>query len=649
MDLRLRKLTLTCRNSVEEQDFSDLTYFFGEIGSGKSTIARLVDYCLGSRTLVMTPALQSEFVSAELVLSIEGVATAIYRERDSQRATVVWGEGEDLQQVSVPVRRALGPVLPETTVEVLSDLVFYIAGIAAPRVRRSQHREDSNLERLSLRDLLWYCYLDQDDIDSSFFHLDRYAENFRRLKSRNVLRLVLGVHQEKVAELEVELETVRFDRVRAQDAAQVLQRTLEKVGFESEIEIKSSVEELERHVEVLITERAEIRQSQESERTHEADSLRDRAKELAEELEAVTQAQAELRLASENDRSHLAEIRSLATKVSRVVKARTVLNAVEFERCPRCTRLLPERQSSVCTVCCQLEPDFDESEKAILETRTDMADREKELEEMIKLQEEQHRALTRRRLELEQEKKRVDRLLTAAMNDYDSSYLARALGIERDLAEAQEKRRYLERVSALPRVVEEQKATSAALEVRERQLREALKDARDLAERDTRHFKRLKDLFLDCLVRTQIPGFEEVGSINMDAPWFLPEAQREDSGELVVTSFSTLGSGGKKTLFKACFALALHRLAREVKAMLPSLLIIDSPMKNISERENRVQFEGFHSLVYDLVDQDLRGTQIVIIDKELCAPPNELGPRTLIRHMTLTEEQNAPLISYYRG
>lgn len=649
MDLRLRKLILTCRRSVEVQEFSEVTYLFGEIGSGKSTIARLVDYCLGSRKLVMTPALQSEFVSAELSLDIEGVSTSIFRERNSQRVTVSWTEDEEAQQVSVPVRRASGSVVPGTDVEVLSDLVFFIAGIAAPRVRRSQYREDSELERLSLRDMLWYCYLDQDDIDSSFFHLDREAENFRRLKSRNVLRLVLGVHQEKVAGLEVELEAARSERVRAKDAAEILQTTLDDAGFEPAIEIGGMVEGLDHRVAALEAERVEIRDSQETVRTHEADRLRNRARELAEELDAVGQARAELGRASENDRSHLAEIRSLVTKVNRVVRARSVLNAVEFQRCPRCTQVLEERQAPVCLVCGQIEPDFEESEESIAETRTDLADREKELEQMIELQDEQRRSLSRKALDLAQEKDRVDELLATVMSDYDSSYLARALGIERDLAEVQEERRYLERVRVLPKRVEELKAKAAALEVRERQLREALREARELAEQDTRHFRRLKALFLDCLVRTRIPGFEEAATISMDAPWFLPEALRGDSGDLVVTSFATLGSGGKKTLFKACFALALHRLAREVNAMLPSLLVIDSPMKNISERENRVQFEGFHSLVYDLVGRELLGTQIVIIDKELCAPPEHVGSRTLIRHMTLSEEENPPLISYYRG
>jgi hypothetical protein len=70
-------------------------------------------------------------------------------------------------------------------------------------------------------------------------------------------------------------------------------------------------------------------------------------------------------------------------------------------------------------------------------------------------------------------------------------------------------------------------------------------------------------------------------------PWFLPEVIGPQSGELATIAFDTLGSGGMKTIFKCCFALAMHRLAVTTKAVLPNILIIVSPMKNISERENR--------------------------------------------------------------
>ena len=69
---------------------------------------------------------------------------------------------------------------PNTGVEVLSDLIYVLGGKTPPKVRKSKIDEDSDLARLSLRDLLWFCYLDQDHMDSSFFHLEREADFNKR-------------------------------------------------------------------------------------------------------------------------------------------------------------------------------------------------------------------------------------------------------------------------------------------------------------------------------------------------------------------------------------------------------------------------------------------------------------------------------------
>ena len=124
-----------------------------------------------------------------------------------------------------------------------------------------------------------------------------------------------------------------------------------------------------------------------------------------------------------------------------------------------------------------------------------------------------------------------------------------------------------------------------------------------------------------------------------------------NTGDITVMSFANLGSGGKKTLFKACFALAVHRLATEVEvgALLLLLLIIDSPMKNISERENRAQFEGFHLLIYNLLQTELYGTQAVLIDKEFIARDETSALTFSVRHMMPDSDENPPLIPYYRG
>ena len=644
MKLRLNELQLTCKKSVEPIVFDDISYFYGELGAGKSTIARLIDYCLGAKHLVMTPALQNEFVSVALSLTVGDVDLKIERERESQQALVSWADN----QLIVPLRKAAGVVLPETQVEVLSDLIFHLVGLNPPRVRKSQLKEDSDLERLSLRDLYWYCYLDQDSMDSSFFHLDRDADTFKRLKSRNVLRMILGVHQERVAELEQRLEILHRERQGYLNSARVLEQSLEEAQFSTLEEIEARENEVAEQLERVERRIRSIREEQSATVSHIADRLREKARQIASELEAVERALSEIETINADDRRHRNEILALSMKVRRLESARAVLNDVDFMTCPRCTRQLPDRPEAECKVCGQsdeLENEAGNTEGA--RTQADIASRVKELEEMMEAQSTQMRRMRRRRDELSQLKQETDQNLVQEMRQYDSAYLAEAIAVEKELAAFQQELNYLRRMKVLPTRVEDMKSQSDALAANESSVRRELKEARAAAEQDLSNLEKLKKLFLDCLLRAKVPGFEANDIIQMSPPWFLPEMQGS-SGELATTSFSTLGSGGKKNLFKCCFALAVHRLSAQLGTILPSLIVIDSPMKNISERENREQFEGFHQLLYYLAIEELAGTQFILIDKEFCPPDDEYGVSITSRHMMVDSDEDPPLIPYYR-
>jgi hypothetical protein len=84
-------------------------------------------------------------------------------------------------------------------------------------------------------------------------------------------------------------------------------------------------------------------------------------------------------------------------------------------------------------------------------------------------------------------------------------------------------------------------------------------------------------------------------------------------------------------------------------APLPNLLIIDSPMKNISEREKRQQFHSFYDMLYELSTNEFKATQIILIDKEFAAPGEGLDVTVMDRHMKPLDPENPPLIPYYRG
>ncbi len=101
--------------------------------------------------------------------------------------------------VLAPIDNAPSPTWNEA-VYGLSDLIFFLAGIGPMRVRRNKTDPDAPLISLSFRDVMWYCYLDQDELDSTFFHL--LQDDPRLPKSRDVMRFVLGYYTERLNQLE---------------------------------------------------------------------------------------------------------------------------------------------------------------------------------------------------------------------------------------------------------------------------------------------------------------------------------------------------------------------------------------------------------------------------------------------------------------
>src|ERR1700761_3974459 len=89
MRFRIEELRLVFRKSTEVIKFSDISYFYGQMGAGKSSIARLIFYCLGGE-LDFSPALQSEFVSAFLDITINETPLTVERAREADQVHASW-------------------------------------------------------------------------------------------------------------------------------------------------------------------------------------------------------------------------------------------------------------------------------------------------------------------------------------------------------------------------------------------------------------------------------------------------------------------------------------------------------------------------------------------------------------------------------
>jgi hypothetical protein len=657
MKFKLIDIDLAFKRLRERIVFTDFTYFHGQMGAGKSTIARLIDFCLGGHLgeAEMTPALQTEFVSANLSLKVEGVTLSLERHAHSNQIRARWTSNEDKFEVLVPARAPDGEVLPGTGIEVLSDLIFFLAGKAPPRVRRSKVKDDSELERLSIRDLLWYCYLDQDSMDSSFFHLESGGDQWKRLKSRDVLRFLVGFYQEQVAELETKLEQSRNERLKCEAGATAIKEALSSSEIGTELELTTLRRDLERQIQVVEVTITAARESAQSLRSHAMESMQDHARMLTRRLGALLDASSEIKDVMAKDKAHKNELLALSSRFRRSQSAREVLSGVDFQDCPRCSKTLPPCADDVCAVCGQSHSDSPSGGLEEASAEKDLDSRVQELNDLIARHEAQLRKTDRVHRETSSEKALLDKELNKVSRQYDSEYLSTALEVEKRRAALQQQLLDLNKLEFLVQRTADLSDRAGVLLVAEQKLRAELRQARELAERDTQNLGRLKVLFLDCLLRSKLAGFFPSDIVEMKAPNFLPEVTSAGSGDLAVTSFTNLGSGGKKSLFKCCFAVAAHRLAVEINALLPTVLIIDSPMKNISERENRKQWEGFHQMLYSLAGTELRGTQFIVIDKEMYPPSDDFTPTFTERHMRPNDEgvgpahnSYPPLIRYYK-
>lgn len=158
------------------------------------------------------------------------------------------------------------------------------------------------------------------------------------------------------------------------------------------------------------------------------------------------------------------------------------------------------------------------------------------------------------------------------------------------------------------------------------------------------NLKKLEMIFFECLRDVEFSYVESSDFVKIDKMNFVPSIYTQ-YGQFKF-DYMNLSSGGKKTIFKICYALAIHiyTIENDIKSILPKFIIIDTPMKNISEREDKILYENLYRYFIKLFTDGgkLEKIQLIIVDKEL--PQVFERKEIMSKHMTNAE----PLIPYLK-
>jgi DNA repair exonuclease SbcCD ATPase subunit len=276
--------------------------------------------------------------------------------------------------------------------------------------------------------------------------------------------------------------------------------------------------------------------------------------------------------------------------------------------------------------------------------RRDLNERIDQITDSIKRREHELGRTERQLEQAQKQKVSLDKQLQEELARYDSAFVECIRGTEMEIAKLSERIAFLQRLQQMPRAINALEVEAGASQGKIDGLRTSLAEERSRLRAADKNIEAIAAEFKRIMLSVSFPGVSAEDKVVIDPRNWKPTVIHDD----VEWNFWEAGSGGKKTLFNVCYALAIHSVALGRNMPVPDILIIDSPTKNISEEENPELVQSLYAEIYGLARRYTGyPLQFLLIDSDLVAPSAELPGFS--EHRMAGEPDAPSLIPYYTG
>jgi AAA domain len=597
--LIIESLTIYTDSEFATYSYSPgVTAVAGPIGSGKSSMLELIKYGLGGRARVM-PAIRDNVQRITLRIRIGTSHLELTRELKAHTIDVTDATtGERVGTWATTNRKNMPRVGEEL-----------LAAVGLPRdlrIPRRMTRPTAETVKVSFYDVYRYLYLDQNSIDNNVIGHNDPNLNIKRIA---VFQLVYQLTSERIVELATDrgrlYQQAQHTREAARHVREFLAANDEPDPIRLNIQRQEAEEQLARAESRLRDLRTrQLRISPEGSLAREIAAARARLAELEDQAASLTRD-------IEKDNSVLAQLDLDEGAIKREESASQSLSGLEFACCPRCLQSLEGRAVGlgICLLCCQELPDHGERTVIDLKRiqdqrkettgllREDVANLEHVMAEIGSLRSNLAEFL----IQEERRNAEPSSPVLDEVSDVSRNAAVAAARVQQIIASQG-------RWASYERLVQEADETeeiAARLKVEEDLLRLQLNE----------NLSKVADLsltFNDILSGLRDPWYKEA---HVDMETYLPMVDNEP--------FDLLSVGGaRKTLVNLAYHIAnfMMSLSEGYTVLLPTLLIIDSPRKNVGEAAlDRSVVEAVYRRLRALQDamaHHPRGFQIIIADNE---------------------------------
>ncbi|WDH33412.1 AAA family ATPase [Pseudomonas chlororaphis] len=244
------------RKNYSIQFFPGVNIIYGDSDTGKSSILEFINYLLGGSSIVMADEISSSITYAALEIRLNGIEYTIKRDIFKPSALVevyrcIFSECTN----NYPKKYAPKFGSAEGPDGYLSDFFMGALGLPKINIKVSPSKADSNLKRLSFRDLYKFSYLDQDEVGSKNL-LD--SANWTLFSSnKEVFKYIFNVLDTSISELEQEISKQSQEARRHKNKYESVSEFLRETDYESQSSIDDSLTSLDETIGELERELCE--------------------------------------------------------------------------------------------------------------------------------------------------------------------------------------------------------------------------------------------------------------------------------------------------------------------------------------------------------------------------------------------------------
>lgn len=613
-----------------------LSVVAGPTNTGKTSVLRFVNYCLGGWDYPDNAEVVRQVRSA--VTETAGPDGWLVLERGIGAANVTVsrrrpGTGPDPDLVARPVEPTGDPAS-------VSQLLLATVGLQDVQLKEAPTQAASGTDPLSFRDLMWICLFLNERIGSS--QLLHETNTMKQLKLRQVVDAVFGVHDDDGADL---ARRLRDAQAALQAARRDADRLREFVGQQQPQpveQLRADVGQADRDIRDADATLAAL-DGRQAAATGFAADLRSRHAAAAQRAGRARTLVRDRRSLVNRFASLRAQYADDVRKLTLLTEAASVFDQLSVIACPACLAALDAPPVVVDGRCSLCSHDIGAGTTA-----------HDDLDATTALVRSELRATKRRYDELTTYWQDLDSELAgllAASEDADETEAAAAAAVDRaanglttpyaaeretTLARRQAALVLRDRAAAGVRLWEgvgQRDQAAADLVVRVERLRSQTAVRKDRPDRQ-QVIGKISARYAAVLREIGYPKIDQEGE---PGPFIddrlVPHARGRSHRE---------ASSGGQVLISLAWILAVFETAYEEQAAHPGFVLLDTPSKNLggkavdSEFSDSALIERFYSHVIRWLEGPGAGAQVVIVDN---TPPDFVDPHVVARY---TRDPDAP-------